>query len=93
MRTADVSSQGQQSGGITSLSKEKDTIHPEIVRQQGICNSRGQFLPYVLFKEWGMASNAISPAIAYFNCQGNTVRNLLQDHGRHFRNVLYHFSL
>ena len=93
MGSADMGGQGQQSGGIIPLSQEKETVHTEIIRDQGIRDGRGQFLPYILFKERGMASNAISPAIAYFNCQGNTVRNLLQDHGRHLRNVLDHFSL
>ena len=93
MGVADMGGKGKKGGRIFPLPQEEEAVHSEIVRNQPVHDGRSEFLAYILLQERRVASYAISPAIAYINCQGNTVRNLLQDHGRHLRNVLYHFSL
>ena len=91
MGGAYVRCQGQQGLWIAPLPQEKETVHSEIVRNQGVGYFRGEFLAYIQFKERRMAPDTVPPAVADIYCQRNPVRNLFQDHGCHLRDVLYHF--
>jgi hypothetical protein len=85
--------QGEQGGKIVTLPQEQETIHSEIIRDKGIHYPGRKFLANIQAKERGMTAYARPKAVAYVDCQTDPVRDFLQDHGCHLRDVLYHLPV
>ena len=76
--------------GVVPFSEKKDAVDSEVVSYEEIQNTFRKLLPGVILEKRGMASGAVTLAIGYFQCQGNSSGYLLKDDTRHFGNVFYH---
>ena len=84
-----ISSQPEQGPGVLAFAKEEDAVHPEIIGYKMVYDLLGQRLSNIVLEPGRVAAFAITPAIAYLNCQGNFSGYFLQDHrglGRHVFN-------
>jgi len=75
---------------IIALAQEQKAINSVIITDERVNDLVRQFFTDIHPQERRMAPLAITLAIAYVNCQGNSIGYLLDDHGGHLWNIFYH---
>ena len=87
-----MSGQAQKRLGISPLSQEQETIHPEIILHHGRNGRFGKLFSDILAQEGRVAPDTRTLALGNLHCQGYFIGNLFQNHGGQLREVLDHGS-
>lgn len=92
MAAAHMGGNGKYGGRILSLPQEKKAVHAEVLFNEPVDCLNRELFAYIILQERGMAADAGTLAVGNLNCQGHSVRYLLQNYVICPGNVLNHLT-